>query len=234
LEHLQQLRREQLQIEQELDQVDEAIAHEHSELSLTAQAIQNEQRQLAQSLCLALEEQDMLVSVNLYDSLYRLQIDEARGLRYPLINDLRLAPCPKGDLEWDEIQIAWSHVALWLLLLCPNMTKWRIIPLTASCAKLISPQGTVYNLGKDVKVMAQGLHALVQLLGSTFNSQEWPHPITIFEGKVTMGDLTVSDLPVTTEDMGWSKVIHNVACNVRHLSQSIASERQQQLHGLIL
>lgn len=222
LSHLEQLKREQEQISLELDGMETSLAREENELELEAQAMSHTQSQLCNMLELAQLETEKLAVADL--SLFSLTIDE-RGLRYPLINDLRLAFSPKGDLGWEEIQAAWSQVAQLLLFIDVHQREWRIIPLTPR-AKIIHVK-TVYNLGKDMTSMAKSLKALATLLESS--NIPLPFPIT----KDSIGDVLIAQLP-NSDHPAWSRFVHYLACNLQHLSGRAAEDRRTKMQGLLV
>jgi len=82
---------------------------------------------------------------------------DPRGLRYPLVNGLRLSHHPKGDLTWGEVDAAWAQAAQLLLFVGGTAgfasRDLRVVPLT-SCAKIIEvgrggDRRIVHSLGKD-------------------------------------------------------------------------------------
>jgi len=136
------LQREQKRFERELDRVHEAMAHEQNALELEARAFDNDQEQLSWALLEIQDEVERLTSpkLKLSAALLHLQVDRERGLRYPLINELRLAYRPKGDVQWNEIQAAWALAAQLLLSIGPTIFQfqscdWKLVPLS-HCAKL--------------------------------------------------------------------------------------------------
>jgi hypothetical protein len=126
-------------------------------------------------------EQLSSAQIQLPSMLMDLQVDRERGLRYPLINELRLAYRPKGDVQWNEIQAAWSLAAQLLLVIGTlfdfQSQYWTIVPLS-HCAKLIyyapesshiDPTGkqrraVVYNLGHPKTNGSKALSAWNALL----------------------------------------------------------------------
>lgn len=222
LAHLKLLKQEQDVISAQLDEVETNLAHEENTLELEAVAMSHVQNQLTSTLRAAQSEIDKLAAVDL--SLFSLVIDK-RGLRYPLINELRLAFSPKGDLGWAEIEAAWSQVAQLLLFMNLKQKEWRVIPLT-SCAKLIHEK-RVYNLGKDMSSMAGALKALIRMLQNT--NPSFPFPIT----DQRIGDVAIGALPYT-DHPGWSRVVHYLACNLQHLSDAVSQERRSKLQVLLL
>lgn len=139
--HLQKIHDEQKRIELEFDLVYNAIAEEQNVLELEARAFDNGQEQLFRSLLNIQSEMERLSSPNirLPAKLVHLLVDTDRGLRYPLINQLRLAYRPKGDVHWKEIQAAWALAAQLLLsigtLFQFQSQSWKLVPLS-HCAKL--------------------------------------------------------------------------------------------------
>ena len=142
-----------------------------------------------------------------------------------MINELRLAFSPKGDLGWEEIQAAWGQVAQLLLFMDLQNKDWRIIPLT-SCAKLIHEK-RVFNLGKDTASMAYALKALARLLQAT--NFLLPFPITVER----IGDVEIVQLP-NADHFGWSRVVHYLACNLQHIAEEVSKERRNKLKALLL
>lgn len=220
--HLKKLKKEQDALSIELDLIDTTVAHEENALELESRAMSHVQSQLSLTLQMAQWEIEKLAAVDL--SLFTLVIDQ-RGLRYPLINEFRLAFCPKGDLGWEEIQTAWSQVAQLLLSMNLPTKDWRVIPLT-SCAKLIHEK-RVYTLGKGMSSMANALKSLALMLHST--GQSLPFPIT----EERIGDVSFARLP-NTDHPGWSRVVHYLACNVQHFSNLVSQERRNKLKALLL
>lgn len=161
------LQTEQYLRRKQLDKLYDSVAETQIAVELEARAFDNDHEQLCRMLAISQEELDCIssASIRLPTILLQLQVDE-RGLRYPLINELRLAYRPKGDVHWEEIQGAWA-LAAQLLLFSGNLFGFhsqhcKIVPLS-SCAKLIYhppnessdvPQSSghekrsiVYNLG---------------------------------------------------------------------------------------
>lgn len=218
---LKKAKQEQDEISKQLDDLEENEAHNENALELEARALWHVQKQLTSTLQAAQLEIDKLAAADL--SLFSLVIDK-RGLRYPLINELRLAFSPKGDLGWEEIQAAWGQVAQLLLFMNLQKKDWRIIPLTL-CAKIIHEK-QVYNLGNSRSCMAGALKALVRMLEGT---SKQPFPMTA----ATIGDVGVAQLP-NTDHPGWSRVVHYLACNLQHLSATVSQERRNKLKTLLL
>jgi Apg6 BARA domain len=138
--HLNALKEEQMALAKEIEKTEYELEAERNSLELEARAFDNDQVQLSQMLQDINDEADKLSSgISLPSLLLDLQVDE-RGLRYPLINELRLAYRPKGDLKWNEVQVAWSLAAQLLLVVGTLFQypseQWKIVPLS-HCAKLI-------------------------------------------------------------------------------------------------
>lgn len=142
LTHLRSIQKEQVIAYEELQQFSESLAAEQNALELEAKAFDNDQEQLSRMLGEINSEIDRLTSseIRLPALMVQLHIDVERGLRYPLINELRLAYRPKGDVHQMEIQAAWA-LAAYLLLVVTSIFQfqsqnWKIVPLS-HCAKLI-------------------------------------------------------------------------------------------------
>ena len=142
LVQLRNIQKEQVLAYDELQQFSESLAAEGNALELEARAFDNDQEQLSRMLEQVHNEIDRLVSseIQLPALLVQLHIDVERGLRYPLINELRLAYRPKGDVHQMEIQSAWALAAYLLLVVATlfqfQSQNWKIVPLS-HCAKLI-------------------------------------------------------------------------------------------------
>jgi hypothetical protein len=139
---LQQLRRDQTEVLRDMRRARTDLEEERNDLEIQARAFDNDHCQLSRALVDAHDEVDRLSSpqIRLIPALFELTVDNDRGLRYPLINRLRLAYRPKGDIQWDEIQAAWSLAAQMLLAAATafdfQSANWKIVPLS-HCAKLI-------------------------------------------------------------------------------------------------
>ena len=146
--HLNKLYNEQKAITVELDLLEEGMQMEQNSLELQSEAFDNRRQILTKTLSGVQNEVDKLTCVSLPRALFDLQVDHARGLHYPLINQLRLAFRPKGDVPKQEIQVAWSQ-ATQLLLILGTMFEyhgldWKLVPLV-DCAKLIYRK-EIFNL----------------------------------------------------------------------------------------
>lgn len=142
LANLIALEKEQALTNTELDRIEEEIEQDRNSLEIGSKAFDNVHEQLCRNLLELRGEVERLSSphICLTAFFYNLKVDKDRGLRYPLINDLRLAYRPKGDVQWEEIQVAWS-LATQLLLVVGTFfdfqsPHWKIVPLS-HCAKVI-------------------------------------------------------------------------------------------------
>jgi hypothetical protein len=229
LAELQKVQAEQARLSKELDTVDDYLEDERNRLEIDADAFGHVQQQLSRTLGDLQREIESLSNVRLHSVLFNLVVDN-RGLRYPLINELRLAYRPKGDVHWTEISAAWAQAAQLLLLVAASVKfrskDWRIVPLT-TCAKLIHIDGkhrSVYTLGgndRPVK-MALSLRAMNALLDQLCrhmillghdNARPMPYETT----RNRIGRFELSQLD-ENNDSGWSSVVHCMASNMQWLS----------------
>jgi len=230
LQDLQNVEAEQARLSKELDTVDDYLEDERNHLEIDADAFGHVQQQLSRTLRDAQREIEALSAVRLHAALFDLVVDK-RGLRYPLINELRLAYRPKGDVQWTEISAAWSQAAQLMLLVAASVKfrskDWRIVPLT-TCAKLIYLDGkhrSVYTLGgsdKPVK-MAMSLRAMNALLDEMCRhmimlGNEGARPLPYETTRNRIGRFELSQLE-ESNDSGWSSVIHCMASNLEWLSE---------------
>jgi beclin len=227
LYQLKAIQREQHIVSQQLEEMENSVAVEQNSLELEARAFDNDIAHVSYQIQRVHDEMDSLATVRLHSALFELAVDK-RGLRYPLINDLRLAYRPKGDVQWAEINAAWSQV-LKLLLLAGTSAgfrpkSWRIVPL-ASCAKLMyleSNRREVYTMGgKDGcrDHMASSLRALTALLDPFVKhlasllpecSSGIPHDMS--RNRIGPCDLSrIED----GDDSGWSHAIQCISLNLR-------------------
>jgi len=122
-------------------------------LELHSKVFQSTNKTLSHQYQSTQDEVDALSCISLPSLLFDVVIDD-RGLRYPLINELRLAYRPKGDLKWKEMDVAWSQAAQLLMFVGgvvnfvppPQQQQgeeasFRIVPL-ASRAKIIHNTNT--------------------------------------------------------------------------------------------
>mmetsp|Transcript_57618 Transcript_57618/g.62242 ORF Transcript_57618/g.62242 Transcript_57618/m.62242 type:complete len:447 (+) Transcript_57618:162-1502(+) len=146
--HLNEIYNEQKDIANELDLLEEGLQMEQNSLELQSEAFDNHRQVLTKTLLESQNEVDKLLCISLPRALFDLQVDHARGLHYPLINQLRLAFRPKGDVKKQEIQVAWSQATQLLLILGTifeyHGLDWKLVPLV-DCAKLIYRK-EIFNL----------------------------------------------------------------------------------------
>jgi hypothetical protein len=147
LENLKALYKEQDQISKHLDALDDGLQLEQNSLELQSNAFDDRRDLMTNSLAEIQQEIDKLSLIAVPHALFDLQVDP-RGLRYPLINQLRLAFQPKGDVPAEEVRVAWSQATQLLLFLGTLFdypgTDWKLVPL-ADCAKLIYRK-EIFNL----------------------------------------------------------------------------------------
>ncbi|CAB9504983.1 expressed unknown protein [Seminavis robusta] len=205
-EHLRALKEEQMNLAKELAETEYELEVERNALELEARAFNSDQAQMFQLLDTIDAEVDKLsADISLPSLLLDLRVDE-RGLRYPLINELRLAYRPKGDLKWNEVQVAWSLAAQLLLVVGTLFQypseQWKIVPLS-HCAKLIFYSQNDKDTGgsSDEGDGGQGKkHAVVYHLG---------HPRTNGAKAIR----------------AWNNLLHQVVLHVRRKTEDDNSER---------
>jgi hypothetical protein len=251
LVQLRSIQKEQVIAYDDLQQYSESLAAEENALELEARAFDNDQEQLSRMLAGVHNEIDRLTSIEirLPALLVQLNIDIERGLRYPLINELRLVYRPKGDVHQMEIQAAWA-LAAYLLLSVATIFKfqsqsWKIVPLS-HCAKIIfcptssgenvkqdKSRIVVFNLGHSKTNGSKALLAWNALL-----CQVSHHVLKITSDAVQNGILEELEIPQIpfeisqnsiggvlltrlqeNDDTGWSRVIHFMASNLQWLSK---------------
>jgi hypothetical protein len=220
LEHLNSLYKDQLEITRQLDTFEEQFQLEQNALELKAQSFNDFLQQLSKQLSQVQSEVDRLSIVQLPQALFDLQVDE-RGLRYPLINQLRLAFRPKGDVPVKEIQVAWSQ-ATQLLLIVGTLLKypssdWKLVPL-ADCAKLIYRK-EIYNMSPgDCRSLIAWNALLDQVLKHACSQKYLKETRTTTHlPPFTSSASTVGTIELTTLDkadhVGWSHVSVDI-CSV--------------------
>jgi hypothetical protein len=230
-------------VSKQLDCLQWDINEEANALELESHAFDNEEQQILAELTEVQTEVDRLSSTGIRfpTRLLDLRVDSARGLRYPLINELRLAYRPKGDLEWNEIQAAWSLAAQLLLesatLLNFQSRHWRIVPLS-QCAKIIyyhssgGTRGVVHNVGHRTSNCSEALIAWNSLLceavqyalatvqagaekGFLEKASLPKLPFAQAAGKIGSVPLALLDV---NDDASWSRVVHFLSCNLLWLA----------------
>ena len=146
--HLKKLHKEQNVITTELTLLEEGLQIEHNSLEFHSKVFDDRMIFLTRELLEVENEAEKLMCVSLPRALFDVQIDHLRGLHYPLINHLRLAFQPKGDVSKQEIQTAWSQATQLLLVLATifeyHSQDWKLVPLV-NCAKLIYRK-EIFNL----------------------------------------------------------------------------------------
>lgn len=247
LQELKKVEAEHARLSKELDTVDDYLEEERNHLEIGADTFGHVQQQLTQTLRDTQREIEALSTVRLHAALFDLVVDK-RGLRYPLINELRLAYRPKGDVHWTEISAAWSQAAQLMLLVAASVKfrskDWRIVPLT-TCAKLIhldEKHRSVYTLGgsddsKHVVKMAMSLRAMNALLDqlcrhTVLLGLEGARPLPYETTRNRIGRFELSQLE-ENNDSGWSSVIHCMASNLQWLSDR-ASDYEIQNATLVI
>jgi hypothetical protein len=224
LTHLNSLYKEQLEITQQLDIFEDQVQQEQNALELQSKAFDNSAQLLSKTLSKVQNEVDRLSMVKLPLSLFDLQVDE-RGLRYPLINQLRLAYRPKGDVPVKEIQVAWSQATQLLLILGTLLqypsSDWKLVPL-ADCAKLIYRK-EIFNLSPGDCRSLMAWNALLDQVvkhacsySKINNKKSQPPPFPSSPNSVGNTELVHLD---RTDHIGWSQVIHRMASNLLWLSE---------------
>lgn len=220
LAHLNVLYKDQLTVTKQLEQLDAQLQQEQIALELQSKAFDNSIQLKTTALKQVETEVDRLSLVKLPQALFDLQVDQ-RGLRYPLINQLRLAYRPKGDLPLKEIQVAWSQATQLLLILGTLLqypsSDWKLVPL-ADCAKLIYRK-EIYDLSPGD---CRGLMAWNALLDQVVHHAGYaskptkPPPFPSSASSIGTTDLTHLD---RMDHVGWSQVIHRMASNLLWLSE---------------
>jgi Apg6 BARA domain len=258
LDRLDELMREQLLLKQELDVAILEAAEERNLLVWDAKNFDEDQVQLTRELMLMQSVEQRLLSFQLTGTSISLKVDKDRGLRYPLINGLRLAYRPKGDLDWNEVQSAWA-LAGQLLYIIGNVfavtgQQWKIVPLS-DCAKLfyfpkLKPDGTqspsvVFNLGHPAtngskalltwnaalsQTIVRARSVLAETPGSTLvGGRALPYEMT----PTTIGRLVLPKLD-RNDDSDWARTIHYMASNLLWLSENADSYLQEKVGTMAL
>jgi hypothetical protein len=240
LKHLQSVYKEQTAVSHQLDDLREYLAEEQNALELEARAFDSIHPLLANRIQQVEQEVEALEDVRLHSALFDLVVDKQRGLRYPLINDLRLAYRPKGDLEWKEIKAAWAQVLQLLLFVGTSVQfrskNWRIVPLTFGARLMYISDANntrrreVYSFSDDHhSSIAPSLRALTALLDQlihhvkakltpTLEQGEDMPPIPYETSRNRIGSHDLSRLE-DDDDSGWSRVIHCIASNLQWLAE---------------
>jgi hypothetical protein len=210
LARLNSLYKEQLEITRQLDKFEEQFQLEQNTLELKAQSFDSYQQLLSKSLSHVQTEVDRLSTVQFPQTLFDLQVDE-RGRRYPLINQLRLAFRPKGDLHFKEIQVAWSQATQLLLILGTLLhypsSDWKLVPL-ADCAKLIYRK-EIYNMSPgDCRSLVAFNALLDQVLKHALSKKHPENKMTtppFISSTSSIGNIELVNLN-KDDHVGWSHV----------------------------
>jgi hypothetical protein len=244
LDRLDELMREQLLLKQELDREITEDAEERNLLVWDAKNFDEDQVQLTREVMQMQSMEQRLLSFKLTGTAISLKVDKDRGLRYPLINGLRLAYRPKGDLDWKEVQSAWA-LAGQLLYMIGNVfevtgQQWKLVPLS-DCAKLFyypkakldgtQPPLVVFNLGhpatKGSKALLTWNAAMSQTIVRARSVLADTPGLTILGGRAlpyemtptTIGTLVLPKLDAN-DDSDWARTIHYMASNLLWLSEN--------------
>eukprot|EP00934_Nitzschia_sp_Nitz4_P003802 Nitzschia sp. Nitz4//scaffold228_size32365//33//1355//NITZ4_007903-RA/size32365-processed-gene-0.30-mRNA-1//1//CDS//3329542810//3792//frame0 len=247
LEHLHSLFQEQLDLSDQLEALVDNTYEQHNALELQAISFDDSVQLRSKTLTNIQTEVDQLSIVRLPMALFDLQVDE-RGLRYPLINQLRLAFRPKGDASESEIRAAWSQ-ATQLLLVLGNLlqypsSEWKVVPL-ADCAKLIYRKEIFPLRPGDCKSLMAWNALLDQVIRHAqivFASQDPPKgnvnstttrknapPFPSFPSSIGNTELARLD---KNDQVGWSQVIHRMASNLLWLSERVSESVALQVSTL--
>jgi hypothetical protein len=241
LTNLNQMLMEQAQISDTLSAQQEELLLEYNALEKDAKVFEDVHSHLTQQCHAAESERSHLSHVRLHSALFDIVVDE-RGTKYPLINNLRLSHRPKDDLQWIEINTAWSQAAQ-LVMFVNSTTKFTsrnfgIVPLM-HCAKIIEVDSTgkkvYHHLGVDFESMDRKTHNTDHIIASlrAFYSvlyQLFDHIKALkrdinstkvrvpFEMTVnTIGSFNLQFLN-ENDDKAWSGVINCIASNLKWLS----------------
>jgi len=166
LNRLDNLLLDQIQLSEALTVEEEAVISEFNALEIDARSFEDTHHRLTLQCHAADREVAALSCVKLHSALFDITVDE-KGLRYPLINDLRFSHRPKRDLRWGEINAAWSQAAQ-LVMFVASSTKFsssgfRIVLLT-TCAKIIEVRSTAGGNGRDKEIVH---HLGVEMIDSS-------------------------------------------------------------------
>mmetsp|Transcript_3564 Transcript_3564/g.10035 ORF Transcript_3564/g.10035 Transcript_3564/m.10035 type:complete len:296 (-) Transcript_3564:39-926(-) len=226
LAHYKRLHHEETLRARELELLQEQLHMERNALDKHSEAFDHRLAILTQSLGEVQTEVDKLTCVALPKVVFELKVDTVRGLHYPLINQLRLAFRPRGDLVEQEIKVAWAQATQLLLglgnLLDYPSPEWKLVPL-ADCAKLIYRK-EIYNLEpgncKSLTVWNALLNEIVNhalsLPASCQGSSDAPGPP--YESSPTGIGTTELTLLDALDHSSWSDVIQKMASNLLWLS----------------
>jgi len=231
LEHLNSLYMDQLNIASQLEAYEEEYHVERNALELKAISFDAVLDQTSNELSQVQSEVDRLASVQLPQAVFDLQVDQ-RGLRYPLINQLRLAFRPKGDVPTKEIEVAWSQATQLLLvvgtLLNYPSSDWKVVPL-ADCAKLIYRKEEIYNmLPGDCRSLIAWNALLDQVSKHASTHPKFSVQVTsstppFLSSATSIGNIDLTSLS-QSDHAGWSHAIHRMASNLLWLSKFCSAQ----------
>ena len=237
----------QVKLSQELDDIEWNVEEHQNFLEIEARGFDNAEEQAWKQLSESLIELEKLSSIHLRltTKLVDLKVDKERGLRYPLINQLRLAYRPKGDLDVNEIQAAWSSAAQ-LLLVCGTLLHyqsqhWKVVPLSTGAKLIRKATGTstrgkdfvVYNLGHPKANGPETLLAWNDLVHCVVQHalQVLAEPIRAGEAEflnidpppfqatsTSIGGINLLELDAN-DDSSWSQAIHCISSNLLWISE---------------
>jgi hypothetical protein len=257
LANLASLFEEQLAISRQLDALDEELQQEQNALQLQSRSFDNSMQLKTTELYKVQTEVDRLFLVKLPQALFDLQVDE-RGLRYPLINQLRLAYRPKGDVPPKEIQVAWSQATQLLLILGTLLqypsSDWKLVPL-AEGAKLIYRK-EIFNLSPGDCRSLMAWNALLDQVvkhtiasgpegssggATTWNKNSNNNNANVFGQAFQSPPFVSSPSSIGSTDLiqldrndhvGWSQVIHRMASNLLWLSDCVSDRVATQVGAI--
>lgn len=244
LEKLNDLLSEEVKLSETLSQQEDEILADFNALAIEAIAFQEIHKQLTIQCTSAERERYKLSHVRLPEALFKIDVDE-RGLRYPLINSLRLSYKSKGGVSWKELNAAWSQAAQLVMFVGSVInfmsSNLKIVPLV-SCAKIFEvregkQKRIVHNLGIDFESMnnrqdsiARSLRAFCALLQQVLEHVESKRSLIIsgsgseqvdtdppykMRGTI-IGSFDLSHLK-DDDDLAWNSVVHCIASNLKWL-----------------
>lgn len=230
LAHLNSLFKDQIEITNELGAFADRVQEDQNALELQSKSFDDSAKLLSKTLAKVQTEVDQLSLVRLPLSLFDLQVDE-RGLRYPLINQLRLAFRPKGDASESEIRAAWSQATQLLLILGTLLqypsSEWKLVPL-ADCAKLIYRK-EIFNLKPGDCRSLMALNALLDQVirhAKTIFAAQQQSKIEVKSPPFPSSPSSIGNTELArldrTDHVGWSHVIHRMASNLLWLSERVS------------
>jgi len=229
-----------------LTEMEDELLNDYNSLEIATKNNRNLCRTLSSEYLSTKKELDLLSKFKLHSLFFTFENEQVKKRTggYDMINGLRLGFRPSKDLQWREINSAWSLVAQ-LVLFINNYTKfssnkYRIAPLT-SCAKIIeiiSPhKKMVHHLGRDLndfnnfqkgiepdalRVLNSLFYSLALYTHKKYNpilQETRKQPFSMDESRIGVYDLTqVQD----TEDEKWLGVIHCLTENMKWLLECVS------------